>query len=163
VATGKATLVIRTASSAEAAGAGKEKARPSPKSPGTATLRLEKHVTQEQINAYAEVSGDHNPIHIDPTTARAVGLDGTIAHGMLSMAFVGEMLTDWLSQPPQSPGWVSRLRVRFQAMVRPHDTLICSGQPGELHEHRQTLEVWIENQHGDRIVTGEAEVAFSPD
>jgi acyl dehydratase len=119
-------------------------------------------VTQAQINAYAEVSGDHNPIHLDPDAAQAVGLDGTIAHGMLSMAFVGEMLTDWLSRSPQAPGWVARLRVRFQAMVRPGDTLICSGRPGELHEHRQTLEVWALNQHGDRIVTGDAEVVLPP-
>jgi acyl dehydratase len=132
--------------------------------PGGETIPLlEKHVTQEQISAYAEVSGDHNPIHVDAEAARAVGLDGTIAHGMLSMAFLGQLLTDWLptSQVPTGlPAWVARLRARFYGMVRPGDTLTCRGVLGERSGERQRLEVWIDNQHGERICAGDADVVL---
>ncbi len=122
---------------------------------------LNKHVTQEQINAYADVSGDHNPIHLDPATARSVGLEGTIAHGMLSMAFLGQLLTDWLSSQPDRGGWVKRLRVRFQAMVRPGDTITCSGALGATAQGQQRIELWINNQRGERVTTGDADVVFT--
>ena len=163
IATGKATLLVRSNTSAASA-AGPNKARPAPakSSDGSEepTLRLVKHVTQEQIDAYADVSGDHNPIHINAEAARAVGLDGTIAHGMLNMAFVGQMLTDWLSRQPTGPAWVSRLRVRFQAMVRPNDTLDCYGRFSERRGPVQTLDVWIRNQQGEQVISGDADAAL---
>ena len=118
-------------------------------------------VTQAQIDAYADVSGDHNPIHINPEVARSVGLDGTIAHGMLSMAFAGQVLTDWLAA---SSGRVrfGRLRVRFQAMVRPGDILTCRGvlrASGASEAGKpQLADVWIENQRGERVLTGDADI-----
>ena len=162
VVTGRSTVIVRDAppdagaASAAASGSG-AKARPAG---GDAIPILSKIVTQEQINAYAEVSGDHNPIHINPEAARAVGLDGTIAHGMLSMAFAGQMLTDWVSAQSGDRGWVVRLRVRFQAMVRPGDTLMCHGVAGARENGRQHLDVWIDNQAGERILTGDADVAL---
>jgi acyl dehydratase len=160
IATGKATLLVRSSTAA----GGQTKGRPAPakSSDGSdeSTLRLVKHVTQEQIDAYADVSGDHNPIHINPEAARAVGLDGTIAHGMLNMAFVGQMLTDWLSRQPTGPGWVSRLRVRFQAMVRSNDTIDCCGRLTERRGPVQALDVWITNQQGEKVISGDAAVTL---
>lgn len=163
VVTGRATIIVRDAppdagaAAAAASGGGGAKAR-IPE--GEAIPTLTKYVTQEQINAYAEVSGDHNPVHINPEVARAVGLDGTIAHGMLSMAFAGQMLTDWATAQSDHAGWVARLRVRFQAMVRPGDTLTCHGVPraGASENGRQRLDVWIDNQQGERVLTGDADV-----
>ncbi|HEY7976329.1 MAG TPA: MaoC family dehydratase N-terminal domain-containing protein, partial [Ktedonobacterales bacterium] len=81
VATGKAIIIVRDMGpDGGATTAGTQQPDPA----GSPIPDLTKHVTQEQINAYAEVSGDHNPIHLDPATARSVGLEGTIAHGMLS-------------------------------------------------------------------------------
>jgi acyl dehydratase len=118
-----------------------------------------KTVTQPQIDAYADVSNDHNPIHVNPDVARSVGLGGTIAHGMLSMAFAGQVLTDWLTAAP-GRGRLRRLRVRFQAMVRPGDTLTCRGVLRATEPDQPRLaDVWIENQRGERILTGDAEVA----
>lgn len=160
--TGRATAIIREAPpDAAAAGASGSGAKPRPAEPeGEAIPILSKQITQEQINAYADVSGDHNPIHINPEAARAVGLDGTIAHGMLSMAFAGQMLTNWATARAEDSGWVARLKVRFQAMVRPGDTLTCHGVLGQREGERQRVEVWIDNQHGERIVTGDADVAL---
>ena len=52
-------------------------------------------VTQAQINAYADASGDHNPIHVNEEFARTVGLPGTIAHGLLDMAILAEAVARW--------------------------------------------------------------------
>src|SRR5437879_6021293 len=80
-------------------------------------------ITKLQLVKYAGASGDYNLIHTDDETARSVGLDGVIAHGMLSMAFLGEYLC-WLAGPES----VRRLSVRFVEMVRPGDTLTCRGR-----------------------------------
>jgi acyl dehydratase len=160
IATGKATLLVRNSIAAGGQTKGRPALAKSSDGSDESTLRLVKHVTQEQIDAYADVSGDHNPIHINPEAARAVGLDGTIAHGMLNMAFVGQMLTDWLSRQPTGPGWVSRLRVRFQAMVRPNDTVDCYGRLTDRRGTVQALDVWITNQQGEKVISGDADVTL---
>ena len=71
--------------------------------------------TKEQIAAYAEASGDHNPIHLDGAFARSVGLPGIIAHGMLQMGILGCVASDAAGGPDGCggstaglPGWSSR-------------------------------------------------------
>src|SRR5207245_11769116 len=83
-------------------------------------------ITKLQLVKYAGASGDYNLIHTDDETARSVGLEGVIAHGMLSMAFLGEYLC-WLAGPES----VRRLSVRFNEMVRPGDILTCRGRVEE--------------------------------
>jgi len=114
-------------------------------------------ITKLQLVKYAGASGDYNLIHTDDETARSVGLDGVIAHGMLSMAFLGEYLC-WLAGPES----VRRLSVRFVEMVRPGDTLTCRGRVRERTTRdavvQLQLEVWAENQRAERVTIGEAEV-----
>lgn len=52
-------------------------------------------VDQEQVKCYAEASLDFNPIHLDEDFAKAAGLEGRIAHGMLSMGLASKALGDW--------------------------------------------------------------------
>ncbi len=80
-------------------------------------------VDQVQIVRYAGASGDFNPIHTVPEMAKMVGLDGAIAHGMLIMAFAGQLVTDWAGA-----GNVRRLKVRFSGMTRPGEKVICRGE-----------------------------------
>src|ERR1700737_4505665 len=114
-------------------------------------------ITKVQLVKYAGASGDYNLIHTDDETARTVGLEGVIAHGMLSMAFLGEYLC-WLAGPES----IRRLTVRFVEMVRPGDTLTCRGRVKEQTTHdagrRLHLAVWAENQRAERVTVGEAEV-----
>ena len=114
-------------------------------------------ITKLQLVKYAGASGDYNLIHTDDETARSVGLEGVIAHGMLSMAFLGEYLC-WLAGPES----VRRLSVRFVEMVRPGDALTCRGRVKERESdeavQRLLLEVWTENQRTERVTVGEAEV-----
>src|SRR2546423_13586700 len=78
---------------------------------------LHKTVSVEQIRRYAQASGDHNPIHLDQAFARSAGLPGVIAHGMLTMAFVNQLVTDWLGDRRT----VRPLRGRLAGMGPPGD------------------------------------------
>jgi len=114
-------------------------------------------ITKQQLVKYAGASGDYNLIHTDDETARRVGLDGVIAHGMLSMAFLGQYLC-WLTGPES----IRRLSARFVEMVRPGDVLTCRGRVKALETDASgrwmTLELWAENQRTQQVTTGEAEV-----
>jgi acyl dehydratase len=153
---GKATVIVRELTPDTPTGMTAAKAQSEPE--GERIPALTKRITQEQIDAYADVSGDHNPIHVNPDVARAVGLDGTIAHGMMSMAFAAQLLSDWLATRPRAGGWVMRLRVRFQGMTQPGDTLTCRGALGTRTDNQQAVEIWIDNQRGERLTTGDADV-----
>ncbi len=116
-------------------------------------------IQQIQLTRYAGASGDFNPIHQDDEFARAAGMGGVFAHGMLSMGFVAQVVTDWAGA-----GAVRKLGVRFARLVRLKDTVTCRGRV--LGTTRQDgaglvdLEVWAENQRGEKVVTGKATVAL---
>src|SRR5258705_11801469 len=80
-------------------------------------------IQQIQLTRYAGASGDFNPIHQDDEFARAAGMGGVFAHGMLSMGFVGQAVTDWAGA-----GTVRKLGVRFAALVRLKDVVTCRGR-----------------------------------
>ena len=83
-------------------------------------------ITQEQLRRYAEASGDYNPIHLDEQAAKLLGLDSVIAHGMLSMAFLGQFVQQQIADIPGAR--IEHLKVRFHNMVRLGDTLTCHGK-----------------------------------
>jgi acyl dehydratase len=101
--------------------------------------------TREQIDAYADASGDHNPIHLDDDFARSVGLPGVIAHGMLQMGILATVAS-------QAAGGADRLRrmsVRFAGMVVPGDTVTFRAEPaGE-----DRLDLSAVNQKGEVVLT----------
>ncbi len=122
---------------------------------------LTKHVTVEQIRQYAEASGDRNPIHLDDSFARSAGLPGVIAHGMLTMAFANQMLTDWLGDR----SLLKRLQGRFAGMVLPGDEVTCSGSvtSKDSETRRVTINLVVTNQGGERVLNkGVAEAEFPP-
>jgi acyl dehydratase len=96
-------------------------------------------IEQSQINQFAVASGDGNPIHTDPEVAKSAGLDGTIAHGMLIMAFAGQMLTEWLG-----PHALRNFKVRFKGMTVPGDVLSCTGTVNKKYE--QDGEYFVEGK-----------------
>jgi len=63
--------------------------------PGNAAPSLERVVTQDIIDRYAEASGDHNPIHVDPDYAAKGPFGRTIAHGLMTLAYASVMLNRW--------------------------------------------------------------------
>jgi acyl dehydratase len=120
-------------------------------------------ITQEQLQRYAEASGDFNPIHLDEAAARRVGLDGVIAHGMLSMAFLGQFLTSLIADMPDA--FLRQLHVRFASMVRLGDTITCLGNVQARTANADgyedvTVECWAQNQRGEKVTLGEAILAL---
>ena len=124
---------------------------------GKALNPVVKHVTQEKINLYAEASGDFNPIHIDESFAAKTPLGGTIAHGMLDLAYVSEMMTSAFGESWLSGG---KLRAKFKEPARPGDTLTisskinCIEQKDDVSYANCGFE--CRNQKGEMIVMGEA-------
>jgi acyl dehydratase len=118
-------------------------------------------IAQDQLNRYAEASGDFNPIHLNEEAARRVGLDGIIAHGMLSMAFLGQYISGLIASDPQA--LLASLKVRYVSMVRLGDTLTCQGVVKNIAvadgNTTITIECWTQNQRGEKVTVGEAEVA----
>ena len=116
-------------------------------------------IRQIQLTRYAGASGDFNPIHVDEEFAKAAGMGGVFAHGMLSMGFVAQALTDWAGA-----GSVRKVGVRFAALVRPGDVVTCKGKvlskSSKDDEHLIELEIWAENQKGEKVVTGKATVSL---
>ena len=116
-------------------------------------------IQQIQLTRYAGASGDFNPIHQDDEFARAAGMGGVFAHGMLSMGFVGQLVTDWAGA-----GQVRKLGVRFAGLVRLKDTITCRGRvlakSSKDDVNLVDLEVWAENQKAEKVVTGHATVVL---
>ncbi|HSS94329.1 MAG TPA: MaoC/PaaZ C-terminal domain-containing protein [Candidatus Dormibacteraeota bacterium] len=101
--------------------------------------------TVEQIAAYAEASGDHNPIHLDGDFAHSVGLPGVIAHGMLQMGILACVAADAAGGAKR----LKRLYCRFAGMVEPGDTVTFTAEdagPGK-------LALSAVNQRGEPILT----------
>ncbi len=118
-------------------------------------------ITQEQLRRYAEASGDYNPIHLDEQAAKLLGLDSVIAHGMLSMAFLGQFVNQQIADIPGAH--IEHLKVRFHNMVRLGDTLTCHGKvtnrtTREDQSQAIAIECWAQNQKGDKVTIGEAVV-----
>jgi len=118
-----------------------------------------KHITQETINLYADASGDFNPIHVDESFAAQTPFGGTIAHGMLILAYVSEMMTlafgrSWLSG--------GKLSVKFKAPARPEDTLTVSGKINSIEDKDGVsfadCSFECSNQKNETIIVGKAAV-----
>jgi acyl dehydratase len=116
-------------------------------------------IQQIQLTRYAGASGDFNPIHQDHQFAKTAGMGDVFAHGMLTMGFVAQSVTDW-----GGAGIVRKLGVRFGGLVRLNDTVTCRGQilskESKDGVHTVELDLWAENQRSEKIVTGKATVAL---
>lgn len=91
--------------------------------PETATVTL----SRDLIARYADVSGDHNPIHLDDDAAAAAGFPGVIAHGMSVLAVAVEAIVDRYAGG--DAGLVRGVAVRFSAPVRPDEPVQVKLQP----------------------------------
>jgi acyl dehydratase len=107
--------------------------------------RREVTFTRDQIAAYADASGDRNPIHLDDDFARTVGLPGVIAHGMLQMGLMATVAAEAAGGPDK----LRRLYCRFAGMVVPGDTVTFTAEP--LADGR--LDLKAVNQKGEAVLT----------
>jgi len=116
-------------------------------------------ISRHTLALYCGGSGDHNPIHVDSDFAKAAGMPDVFAHGMLSMAYLGQALTGWV---PQSA--LRSYGVRFASITWVGNELTCGGTVTEKFEEdgekRVRLEVKAADQDGDIKLIGEAIVAL---
>jgi acyl dehydratase len=108
-------------------------------------------ISAETVAAFAEATGDDNPLHTDPVAARAAGLAAVPAHGMLSMAYLARLLTDG-AQPEE----LMSFSVRFTAPtpVGSAPTFTSAARPGQDGETLVALEGRLED--GTVTVQGRA-------
>ena len=116
-------------------------------------------IDRVQLALYAGASGDHNVIHLDDDRAKSGGLPGVIAHGMLSMAFLGQLVCNWV---PQSQ--IREFGGRFASIVKPGDVVTCGGTVKAKDtidgENRVEVEIHAETGDGNRAIVGKAMVVL---
>ncbi|WP_376796700.1 MaoC/PaaZ C-terminal domain-containing protein [Thermogemmatispora sp.] len=110
-------------------------------------------VTHLQLVRYAGASGDFNPLHTDPKIGEMLGIGGIIAHGMLIMGFLGQLLSDYVG-----PTALRKFGVRFKSMTRLDDVITCSGTITEKYEAdgeaRIAGKIQAVDQNGDVKASG---------
>jgi acyl dehydratase len=122
-------------------------------------LRLPK-ISRTTLALYAGASGDHNPIHIDIDAARQAGLDDVFAQGMLSMAYLGRLLTGWVPQDR-----IRSYSVRFTAITPLHAEPVCTGRVTSIEEddgeRRARLDLQVTLDDGTTTLRGQALIALA--
>ena len=83
-------------------------------------------VDRVQLARYAGASGDFNPVHVDETYAKSLGMPSVYAPGMLIMGFLGQLVSDWARGAQ-----LRRYSVKFSKIVWPGDTVVCKGRVTE--------------------------------
>ena len=114
-------------------------------------------IRRTTLALFAGASGDHNPIHIDTDFARKAGMPDVFAQGMLSMAWLGRLITQWT---PQSQ--LRRFDVRFLGITHLANAIHCSGRVAEKREADRSVRIEVQstNQHGQTKIAGDAWVAL---
>src|SRR6478752_1301676 len=106
-------------------------------------------------NRYAGASGDFNPIHIDPEFAKAVGLPGTILHGLYMMGLVARANAAVAGGDPRA---LKRLSVQFRGMGMPEQEIIVSGTVKSVDGERVVVDTVAQQGETTIIKNADAEV-----
>lgn len=114
---------------------------------GELAARFTQHVPSEMPSAYAEASGDHNPIHLDAEVARSVGLPDVINHGLGTLSLISGGLVTHLADGEQ--GRVGSLRCRFRDIVVPGQDLVT-----EVRDAGETYAFATTREDGAVVVSG---------
>ncbi|MGC1184505.1 MAG: MaoC/PaaZ C-terminal domain-containing protein [Candidatus Dormiibacterota bacterium] len=116
---------------------------------GEGPAERRRQITQQVITAYADASGDHNPIHLDLEYARRAGLPSTIAHGLLTLGSACASVEGWAGER----AWVAQVSCRFSAPVPSGEELICTAQVTASAPGAATLELAALTSAQERALT----------
>jgi acyl dehydratase len=121
-----------------------------------------KTITDEDVHAFAELTGDHNPVHLDEQYASGTRFGRRIAHGMLTASLISSVLANRL--PGRGTVYLSQ-SLKFVAPVYLDDTVTARVTVTNIREDKPvaTLETVCVNQRGETLVKGEAVVLFAED
>lgn len=116
-------------------------------------------ISRHTLALYCGASGDHNPMHVDIDFAKKFGMEDVFAHGMLSMAYLAQLLTHWVPQE-QLRHW----GVRFTSITPVHAKVRCTGKVVEKFEKDGEkclrLEIEAKTDKGQQTLAGDAVVAL---
>lgn len=111
-------------------------------------------IDRVQLARYAGATQDFNPLYVDETFARGLGMPSVLAPSSLGMGFLSQLVTDWARGAQ-----VRRMTARFVRTLWPGDTLVCKGRVSDRHGkdgvYHLDLDVWAENQKGELVVKGQ--------
>lgn len=113
-------------------------------------------ISRTTLALFAGASGDHNPIHIDIDVAKRAGFDDVFAQGMLSMAYLGRLLTNWAPQEQ-----IRSYAVRFAAITPVYGQPTCTGKVTAIEDGLATVDVTVALADGTVTLTGQATVALA--
>ncbi len=115
-------------------------------------------ISRATLALFAGASNDHVPLHIDSDYAKSAGMDDVFGHGMLSMAYLAQMLTHWRPQAS-----LLRWNVRFTAITPLYATVHSTGEVAEILEEagrkiariniRTTTDAGLVTMDGEAFVT----------
>lgn len=118
----------------------------------TATYEL----SRADLLAYADASGDQNPIHQDEATARAVGLPDVIAHGMLTMGLAGTVVADWAGDPTRVVSYATKFTAPVVVPAQGGAVVEVTGAVTSVDEQARTAEVALTVTSAGSAVLGRA-------
>jgi len=119
-------------------------------------------VTREEVKAYADASGDQNPLHQDDVVARAAGFPGVVAHGMFTMGTLASALLQRLGDAAT----LERLSAQFRSPVFVGETIESGGSVRSLDRESRAavLDVWVRVDRNGTVEwpirRGEAQIRF---
>jgi len=119
----------------------------------------EMYLSKDQVRAYARATGMYVPRFTDDEGARKEGLPGMITPGNMSLAILSKLVTDWVGA---SGARMVRLGTTYRQPVLPDHTIALHGFITHKNDadHTAEMDVWIENEDGERLVIGTASVQF---
>ena len=106
-------------------------------------------VSEDEINQYAAITDDYNPIHLDADFAGRTPMGGVIAHGTMSLGLIWQMLRRNFGRERLA---TAELSIRFTRPVRPGDRVSAGGKA----EEDGSISVWVRNQDGAEVIVGSA-------
>ena len=121
------------------------------------SAEITKTIEQSDINAFADVTGDHNPVHVDEEFAKTTRFGKRIAHGMLTASLISAVLANKL--PGEGSGYLGQT-LQFVAPVFPGDEITARVTVKEIREDKPIvkLETICVNQRDEIVIRGEATV-----
>ena len=134
------------------------------KRPQSSLPMISKTITRSQLNEYSQASGDDNPLHLDPAFAASTQFGGIIAHGMLTLAFVGEMMVASFGRSWLETGL---LNAKFRGAAYLGDQLETWGQVSreEAGPNGRSVECSVNvrnSRSGEEIINGTTAVLLKP-
>ncbi len=124
------------------------------------TAETTRKIEQSDIDAFAEITGDHNPVHVDAAFAQQTRFGRRIAHGMLTASLISSVLANKL---PGEGSFYLGQTLQFVAPVFPGDEVTARVTVKEVREDKLIvkLETICMNQRGETVIRGEATVLVS--